>query len=182
MEEIKYSGRLSEIIEKEVESNGKTFKAEMTRRPPGVRVVILKEGKVLLTKEYRHEIHGFDFRLPGGKVFDSLSEYKTALGTGENIDVLAKEAALKEAREEAGIEGGNAVFIHKSVCGAAVWWDLFYFAITDFTEAEQQLGDAEDIKVEWMESAQAKEMCLNGQIGEERSALILLRYLDGRFS
>ena len=51
--------------------------AEIVRRPPGVRLLIVKEGNVLLTKEYRHEADGYDFRLPGGKVFESLRDFKT---------------------------------------------------------------------------------------------------------
>lgn len=182
MEEIKYRGKLVEVIEKKVESGGKQFTAEITRRPPGTRLIIVKGDQVLITKEYRHELDGYDFRLPGGKVFETIQEFHAAIGLGTDPLDAAKEAAAKEALEEAGIRTDKLQFIHKSICGAAVTWDLFYFLVTDFSEEEQQLGEAEDIKVEWVSRDEAKKMCLDGLISEDRSVGVLLRYLEGGFN
>jgi ADP-ribose pyrophosphatase len=181
MEEIKYQGKLLEVAEKKIERNGKSFTAEMVRRPPGARILIVKEGMILLTKEFRHELNDYDYRLPGGKVFDSIAEFNEALSAGKDPVELAKAAALKEALEEGGIKAVEAEFLHKSVCGAAVYWDLYYFLVKDFSEEGQQLEEMEDIKVEWAPVSEAKERCLSGRISEERSALVLLRYLEGGF-
>jgi len=32
-------------------------------------------AKILLSREYRSELDRYDYRLPGGKVFDTLAEY-----------------------------------------------------------------------------------------------------------
>jgi hypothetical protein len=40
------------------------------------------------------------------------------------------------------------------------------------------LEDGEDITFEFVDNEEVKKMCLNGSISEERSALVLLRYLN----
>ncbi len=177
MEKITHQGSIIEVVQKEVEQNGKAKVFEFARRSPGTRLIISKDGKILLTKEFRHELDGYDYRLPGGKVYDTLDEYNSALASGTDIAEAAKRAALKEAREEVGVEANGAEFLHKSVCGATVVWDLFYFSISEFTQTEQELEDGEDISVEWFTPEQVRAMYLSGEVSEERSALVLLRYL-----
>ena len=178
MEKITHQGRIIEVVQKEVEHNGKTQTFEFARRSPGTRLIIPKGDKIILSKEFRHEIGGYDYRLPGGKVYDSLEEYNRALESSLDINKSAKNAAIKEAREEAGILVKDISFFHKSVCGATVVWDLFYFVVNGFEEASQELEDGEDITIELVDRNKVKEMCLDGTIGEERSALVLLRYLN----
>ena len=64
---------------------------EKARRAPGVRLLIIKKNKILITKEYRDEIGEFDYRLPGGKVFDKLEEYQ------KNSDGNMMDFAIKAA-------------------------------------------------------------------------------------
>lgn len=177
MERITHQGSIIEVVQKEVEQNGKAKVFEFARRSPGTRLIISKDGKMLLTKEFRHELDGYDYRLPGGKVYDTLDEYNSALVSGADIAEAAKRAALKEAKEEVGVEASTAIFLHKSVCGATVVWDLFYFVITEFTQTAQELEDGEDITAEWYTPEQVRSMCMSGEVSEERSALVLLRYL-----
>lgn len=178
MERITYQGTIIEVVETDVEQNGKTKTFEYARRSPGIRLIIPKEDKVLITKEFRHELQAYDYRLPGGKVFDTLAEYNNALATNSDIANAARTAAIKEAKEEAGIEVLAMDFLHISTCGATVQWDLFYFLVTEFNEINQHLEDGEDISVEYIDQARVRTMCLDGSIGEERSAIALLRYLE----
>lgn len=179
MEKITHKGKIIEVVEKEVEQNGKKKVFEYARRSPGIRLIVPNSGQIFLTKEFRHELNGYDYRLPGGKVFDSLDEYNAAIESGIDIGEAAKRAAIKEAREEIGIEIKELSFFHKSVCGATVIWDLFYFVVNDFTQAVQHLEEGENISIEFFNEDKAKQMCLDGSISEERSALVLLRYLNG---
>ncbi len=57
-------------------------------------------------------------------------------------------------------------------------WDLFYFVVNDFIQTQQNLEEGEEIQIELIERGKIMEMCLNGLIGEERSALVLLRFLN----
>ena len=179
MEKIKYQGKIIEVVEKDVKHGERVVMYEIARRSPGVRIIVVKGDTILLTKEHRHEVGGYDMRLPGGKVYDTLSEYNTALESGVDVGEAAKRAAIKEAFEEAGIGVKEAVFFHKSVCGATVLWDLYYFVAEDFVETEQHLEEDEEISIEFVSKEKVKQMCLDGTISEERSALVLLRYLNG---
>jgi DNA-binding NarL/FixJ family response regulator len=68
---------LLELVSQEVTVEGVTKMFEFARRAPGVRMIISAQdgsGKILLTREYRPSLERYDYRLPGGKVFDSLQE------------------------------------------------------------------------------------------------------------
>ncbi len=178
MENITYKGKIIEVVQKDVEQAGVKKMFEFARRSPGTRLIIPQGKTILLTKEFRHELDGYDYRLPGGKVYDSLDEYNSALERGVDINESAQRAAIKEAHEEAGIEVKDISFFHKSVCGATIVWDLYYFVVNDFSKVEQQLEHGEDIVFEYFDCEKARGMCLDGSISEERSALVLLRYLS----
>ena len=177
MEIITHKGNIIEVVQKEVEVNGKKKTFEFARRSPGTRLIIPKGDTILLSKEFRSEVNGYDYRLPGGKVYDTLDEYNEALSSGVDINEVAKLGAIKEAKEEVGVEVKDLTLFHKSICGATIMWDLFYFVVNSFTESSQDLEDGEDITFEFIDKSKVKEMCLNGSINEERSALVLLRYL-----
>lgn len=42
----------------------------------------------------------------------------------------------------------------------------------------EPIEDGEDINVQWIDLAKAKDMALGGLMSEERSALVLLRFLN----
>lgn len=81
----------------------KTF--EKARRAPGTRLIIpVGEDSILLTKEYRQEVDGYDFRLPGGKVFDSLEEYNSFLQSDEDIIVPATKKQKKKLSKKSDLK------------------------------------------------------------------------------
>lgn len=178
MEHITHQGKIIEVVQSEVEQDGKKKTFEFARRSPGARLIIPKQDAILLTREYRHELSGYDYRLPGGKVFDSLEEYTVALQNNVSMEQAAQNAAIKEAREEVGIHVQDISFFHKSVCGATVVWDLYYFVVHSFNEGVQELEDGEDITFEFVHKEKVQKMCLEGLVSEERSALMLLRFLN----
>jgi len=186
MERSKYKGKIVEVVEFDVEQAGKKLVFEKARRSPGVRLIVPAGDTILLSREERHEVGGYDYRLPGGKVFDTLEEYSAALASGIDMQEVAKKAAVKEAREEACIDVKDLSFVHRSVAGTTIEWDLFYFVAHDFSpleraqvDAERTVEEAEDISMEAFDRETVKKMCLDGTIQEERSALVLLRYLNG---
>ena len=173
METIKFQGKMFAVVDKKVMIN------ELGRHAPGTPLIIEEDADTLvLTKEYRPELNTYDIRLPGGKVCDSLGEYLALLE--ENVDLAPKieAAARKEALEEAGITNGEFSLIHTSVAGLTVEWDLHYFLVKDIKVGAQELEEHEDIEVVRVKKDEAKAMCLDGRISEERSALILLKYLS----
>ena len=178
--QIKYSGLMIEILHQKMQIGDKIKIFERARRSPGVRVMIVKNNSMLITKEYRTEIHDWDFRLPGGKVFDSLQEYKFALTTEKNMLLLALEAAKKEVDEETGLIVDNINhFATSNTGGPTVEWDMFYFVADRFHKSHdgQKLELGENIVCMWMDFEEVKKICLNGSIREERTVANILKYL-----
>ena len=168
-----------EIVEQPMKVGEKEFVYENARRAPGVRLIVpLPDNTILLTREYRTYMQGYDFRLPGGKVLDSLEEYNAFRTSGRDVTGEAQKAAIKEAKEEVGIIVNDLELFAVSKCGGSVEWDLYYFVVTSCTQGEQALEHGEDITPAPTSREEVKQMCLDGRIQEDRSALMLLRYLD----
>ena len=185
MEKILYQGKIVEVVHFDVEQAGKKMVFEKARRSPGVRLIIPGEKTILISKEDRQEVGGYDYRLPGGKVFDTLEEYNQALASGVDMTEAAKKAAIKEAREEVHIDVQDLTFFHRSICGTTMEWDLYYFVVNKYepvdrevVAAERTVEEAEDIDAQFIDETKVKAMCLDGSMSEERSALVLLRYLN----
>ncbi len=170
------TGRIIELYEKEYEIEWKTKLFENARRPPGVRLLFEWEGKILLTKEYRGEYKDFDYRLPGGKVFDRIADMKAY--SWEMLEA-AKDAAIIEACEECGIEvqKENIELFHLSHCGATIEWDLYYFIIREFHQTgAQSLGEDEFITFDWYTQEQILDLVRAWMMGEDRTKGVLWEY------
>lgn len=181
-EEIFAKGKMFELVH-ETQSDGRVF--EVARRAPGVRLIIVntEQKRILLTKEFRKELNAWDYRLPGGKVFDSLDEYEAFRESGDSVLVAAERKARAEAREEAGIEIKELQFFKKSTLGATVEWDLFVFASEQWAHHKdgQQLEAGEQVEAdEWFSLDEARTMIIEGKMQEERIALILLQWIETR--
>lgn len=180
----RYEGRIFRIVQEEHRFGDEVKTFEHAQRAPGVRLIVPTDDRVLLMKEFRYERNAEDVRLPGGKVFDTLRDFTEALDGNGDVALLAEAAGRREIQEETGLSATAMHLLHRSVSGATVDWDLYYFVVDEFSvvEAGQTLESGESIEPFWVTRAEAETMCLDGQIGEERSALVLLRYLKGRFA
>lgn len=181
-EKIAAKGIIFELVQTP-QPDGRVF--EKARRAPGVRVIIADKAnkKVLLTREFRHELGEWDYRLPGGKVFDSLDEYEAFRSSGEDIVEAAKKQAINEAQQEAGIEIDELELYKKSTLGATVEWDLYVFEATNWQASVhgQELEVGEKIEADnWFGYNEAKAMILRGEMQEERIALVLLQWLEAQ--
>lgn len=157
---------------------------ERAERSPWVRVIIVDNWKICLTKEHRTELNWwsgwYDFRLPGGKVIDTLQEYDDFLEKWWEMKDAAKEAAMREAKEEVGVIPNSIGFLHVSWCWTTMKWDLYYFELRDISIWNQELDWMEHIEVSRYDFDKVKELCLNWSIQEDRSVAVLLRYLHAR--
>lgn len=178
-EEVVAKGRLFELVH-ETQPDGRVF--EKARRAPGVRLIVADSSNktILLTKEYRKELNNWDFRLPGGKVFDSLDEYDAHRSSGDDILAAAAKKAREEAVEEAGIEVGALDLFRRSTLGATVEWDLYVFEVNDWKPAKdgQQLESGEEIEADnWFTHEEVETMIMKGEMQEDRIALVLLQWM-----
>jgi ADP-ribose pyrophosphatase YjhB (NUDIX family) len=177
-EKAVYSGKIFSVVQQEVQIGDQIKVFEMARRAPWTRLIIVNDkGQILLSKEYRKETNNYDTRLPGGKVFDTLSEYESFLQSWKDIQQAAKKWAIKEAQEEVGIVPNNIEFFATSINGATVEWDLYYFVVRNYTQTVQDLEHGEDISFSFYDPELVNKMCLDGTIQEDRSAMVLMRFL-----
>ena len=179
----KFKGNLLDVVDRKftIEKNQeqRTFTIEIARRPPGVRLIITDGANLLLGREYRSELEDWDYRLVGGKIFESLDQFLSFIESGEKIDGFAQTAVRNEGFEEAGVIVRNPVSYYRATCGAITEWDLHYYVVRDFDISKS--GNAteknEIIEPTWVTYKQAAEMCLNGSIKEDRSIGVLLKFL-----
>jgi len=179
-EKIVYQGKMIEIVHETVFSNGKELVLEQGRRAPGVRLLIeTPTGDFLISKEERHTI-GLDYRLPGGKVFDSLVEYNEFLSRQKNPDEIlekVKEAATREGMEEAGIKPLEMELLLVSHCGGSFEWDLYYFIIKKYEEVGQKPEEHEKIESIKVSKAELFDLAVSGEMQEDRTVAVVLKYL-----
>jgi 8-oxo-dGTP pyrophosphatase MutT (NUDIX family) len=179
--ETVYQGKMFEVVTWEGKPG---VKFEAAIRAPGVRLIIEteKDGTkaLVMTKEIRREAGGNDFRLPGGKVFDSLDEFNKHRKSGADILPLAQIAAEKEGKEEAGVDGGQFTPLGISKAGASVEWDLHYFLVSGSKIGEQHLEESEqgDIETIILSAEEVFEKLKNREIKEGRSADMLWVWLS----
>ncbi len=156
---------------------------ERAVRPPGVRLILKNtEGKFLLTKEFRRELNSHDYRLPGGKVYDTLKEYLAVRGNEASLQEAVTRAAKLEAKQETGVDEIHDLQIFfRSTAGASVEWDLYYLTGDIGAISEQELEEDEKergIDVGFYTKEQVLEMLQSGAITEDRTVGVLFRYLS----
>jgi ADP-ribose pyrophosphatase YjhB (NUDIX family) len=184
-EQVYATGKIFELVQIP-KADGRVF--EVARRAPGVRLIVFDKTnrKILLTREHRWELDSWDYRLPGGKVFDSIKEYEVFRKSGEAILDTAAQKAKEEAAEEAGMDIAKVKLFKKSMLGATVEWDLYIFEAAEWQPHKNGQNLKEDerqgIDVGWYGYDHVQKMILNGDMQEERVALILLQWIDKRLT
>lgn len=184
----KHESRLFEIGTYNVLfSSGVIKNFEIVRRSPGVRTLITDGQSLLITKEWREELNKWDYRLPGGKVFDTISEYLIFTSSGsskEKLQEVTRLAACKEVSEECGLQLPFEKFELSQVskCGAIVEWDLHYFIVrlesTPVTPVTTISKEGESTQNHWINLKEVKQLCLDGLISEARTALFIINFLE----
>ncbi len=176
-EKIIFQWKIIEVVHQLVKLDWQELVFEIARRSPGVRLIVCDKNKILLTKEYRKELKVRDYRLPGGKVFDTLSEYNKHK---KDIKKYARIAAKRECEEEVWLTPQDAKLYYVSTAWATVERDLYYFIVTKFISHVkwQQLEVGEYIDVEWKTKKEILALIKKWDMHEDRSVGVLLRYLS----
>lgn len=178
-QKIVWQGKIGSIVEYSP-SNQPDKRFQKFSRPPGTRSIIISpDNKILLTKEFRQESGKDDFRLPGGKVYDSFLEWMKASEEGKNMDDAAIEGAKNEMSQEAAIEAFDPqIFKLVGSGGPTVEWDLYYLSVNQYKAlGNQALEEGEKITFGWYPISEVIEMCLIGQVDEARTAAVILQFL-----
>jgi len=182
--EILYSGKIGAVVKLPVlldKGDGYIEKDfQQFIRSPGVRVIAVQDNQILFTKEYRNELNSFDYRLPGGKVFDSFSEFSSYITDEKDVPLDSILATAKSELQEESAKDAH-VFEHfkKSHSGASIDWDLHYIIardIFDFTGEVKNEGEQIEAVI-WKSFDEVEKMCLDGDIQEDRTVAALLQFI-----
>lgn len=185
VEKVIFDNGFFEFIHSEeefiIDGKTKSVKRNMVRRPPGIRALIVdkEKRKILFSREFRYELNDWDLRLPGGKVFDSLEDYKISLEKGDVLEHV-EMTVPKEVHEEIGLVVKNPKLIKVSKDGAGVIWDLYYYEITDYEVSKDgpQLEEDEVIQgYVWKSYDEVIDLCNQNLIHEDRTVGVLLTYI-----
>lgn len=181
-----FDGVIVQVLQKQVSHGGMH---EVARRAPGVRMIIVTpDNKFLISREKRDYLEkGWDYRLPGGKVVDKLSDYLILLEKleqgldGGDLTPTVQAAVIKESKEEVGITVRNPELLHISTSGGTIEWDLWYWLVKDFDRGEQELEHDEEIEIIEMTPIEVAQLVINKEISEDRTRAVLTDYLIRNF-
>lgn len=179
--EKKYTWRIVQVVEYEVDFHWKKKVFEKAQRAPWVRLIIQDEQfRIFLNNEYRYELDAFDWRLPWWKVFDTLVEYTHFKETEQKIEDKVIDAAKREALEEVWIEVEEVSILWKKVCWTTMERDLWYVLVNNFSVVYWSLENEEWEHIsewKWFSFAEIKELIVTWDIQEWRSISVLCQII-----
>ncbi len=167
---VVFNGILGQVLQ-----NGSK---EYYRRPPGVRAIVDTGEGLIIQREKRDYLkRKWDYRIPGGKSFDSLVDWVEDHAKVEMY--YLHEAIFNELQQEVGIIAKitSSTQHYLSESSASVEHDLHYFVITEFEEGEAMPQHDEVIEKLKLSYKEVFNLLLDGDFSEDRTRAILFQYL-----
>lgn len=159
-QEIIYQGKIITVCkDKVLLPNGKTTTREVVHHPGAVGVVALKEGNLLMVKQYRYALGKETLEIPAGK-----------LDPGEKPEVCA----VRELREETGYQGEMILLGVFNTSPGFADEIIYLYQAVNLTWAPLKNDEDEFLKVSEISLPRAVEMVYSGQIQDAKSALGIL--------
>lgn len=162
--EYLFNGRVVNLrIDKVILPNGKEGTREIIEHNGGVAILPIIEGnKCLLIKQYRQAFKDIIIEIPAGK----LEKKEEPLG-----------AAHRELLEETGGIASDLVFLGKMYSSVGYTNEIIYLYVAKIKEIKaQKLDHDEFLEVIKMDINKAKEMVINNEIKDAKTALAILLY------
>lgn len=142
--------------------DGNSAIREYVEHSGGSSVLCVKDGKVLMVKQFRYPYKEEIWEIPAGKLNDGETPEQTA---------------LRELEEEGGVRAKSIKQIFEMYPTPAYTTEIIrIFYAWDLTETKSRLDDDEFLASEWIEIQKLKDMIAKGEIKDAKT-LVALYYL-----
>ncbi len=142
--------------------DGKPCKREIIEHSGGACVLFVREGKVLLVRQYRYAYGESVYELPAGK-----------LEKGED----PAKAAARELEEEAGLKADELKLLYLVYPTPGYTNEkLYIYEAISAVETQKRLDEGEFLDAEFMPLTTVKEMLKSGEIRDAKTIIGLQAY------
>lgn len=159
-----YEGKILKVrCDDALRPDGKPCKREIVEHPGGTSVLYVRDGKILLVKQFRYAFGESIYEIPAGK-----------LNAGED----PAEAAKRELSEEAGIDAERLTLLceYYPTCGYSAE-KIYIYEAHDCTQGKAHLDDGEFLNVEYLPIEDVWQKICSGEIKDSKTIIAVQRYL-----
>jgi hypothetical protein len=175
-ERVLHRGERVAVVERPMAGADGVERVERARLSPGVRFILTDGDELLLVPDGPQGPGDPTWRVPGGPVFDSLPAYEAIVYSDCPVRDVVDERAPEILRSQVGLDPVTSEHLFALAAASGVESDLHCYAISRYRPAPRE-GAPTDAT--WVPRDEARRACLGGRMREGRSALALLRYLEG---
>ncbi len=142
--------------------DGKSAIREIVEHGGGAAVLCVKDGKILLVKQYRYAYKDEVWEIPAGK-----------LNAGEPPE----QTAVRELEEECGVKAGTIKKLFEVYPTPGYTNEIIrIYQAYDLTETETNLDEDEFLTSFWVEEERVKRMIKDGEIKDGKTLIALLYF------
>lgn len=143
--------------------DGNPCKRELVEHSGGAAVLYVKNGKVLLVKQFRYAYGEELYEIPAGKL---------------ERDENPKKAALRELEEEAGVRAQDAdlLFVLYPTPGYTNE-KIYVYEVKDGSATAAHPDEGEFVSAEWVDLSEAKKMIETGILRDAKTIAALQAHL-----
>ncbi len=156
-----YEGTIFQMTRDEVEINGQVFPRDVIHHDGGVGVLAIKDGKILLVKQYRYAVQEETLEVPAGKLEKGEDPYT---------------CGLRELEEESGytterLETLCSLYSTPGFCSEKIY--LYWTKKLIPVEHPRAMDEDEDIEVVWVDVRRAQAMVNDGTIQDAKTIIAI---------
>lgn len=159
-----YDGRVVKLdVDEVISARGNKTIREVVRHNGGACVLAVKDGKILLVRQFRYAYGEEMIEIPAGK-----------LEKGE----MPEATALRELEEETGLIAKNMEFMCEIYPTPGYTNErLYIYFATDFNIGKTHFDADEDLTGLWVTIDEAQKMIESGAIKDAKTVVAIERYL-----
>lgn len=161
--EYLYKGRVLNLKKDEIAlPSGKSSVREIVEHGGGCAVLCVKDGKILLVRQFRYAYKKVIIEIPAGKI---------------NAGEPPEQTAVRELEEECGLKAKSVKLLCEIYPSPGYTNEIIrLFKAEKFEKGEVCFDDDEYVESFWLDISVAKEMAKNGEINDAKT-LIALSYV-----